>query len=343
MKRLMKAAGGLAAALVLTACGQGANGAQDASALANDPTTPAHYVTCGNGALVVDKKGDDAYELVITDAAKVKEFQAAGWLPAGDVQDGVVRKAMKKTRNDYYRYFGSEKVLGETFYEIRWDEHANPPTFAFIELWRVVEGGIYPLTTWDFREGDDGNTAQCTFAETAGNFDLPPPPPPVYEPNREFDAKNCELYVNTLAKEHRHYGGGGYDELFVAAYISVDELNLVHRQGGEILKVGIRMNGKDDVVTRKPLEPAYYYLHQSLWLRGYNNADYDLRFFAFFVDVKRRDGTIDRIWLKDDWQDFQWPSVFDGYPSVRKTWGPNYDDYVQAPSPIYNQKAACAH
>jgi hypothetical protein len=163
------------------------------------------------------------------------------------------------------------------------------------------------------------------------------------QPDHEFKANNCEFFVNSLGQENRHYGGGGYDEKLVVAYLSVDTHDLVDTQGGKILQVGLRANGRDDVVTAYELEPSYYVLRKSIWLRGYNNADYDLRWLAFFVDVQRAGGAIDRLWLTQGEGDFAWPSVFSDYPQYFLSLGSGYTQYVQDPSPIYAQKHACGH
>ncbi len=160
-------------------------------------------------------------------------------------------------------------------------------------------------------------------------------------PTRQADATSCELYINTLDLEQWHYGGGGYDEQFMTLYVSVNTDELVDRLGGKILQVGMRLNGVDDVAAAREFEPAYYLLRQSLWERGYETHDYDLHRFAVWVDVERRDGTIDRLWLKDGWHDFDWPAVFDGYPKQQEGRGSQYHQYVQNPSPVYNQRNVC--
>lgn len=157
----------------------------------------------------------------------------------------------------------------------------------------------------------------------------------------ERDANNCEFYVNSLGKETRHYPGGGYDEEILVVYISVNTNDLVVRQGGRIVQVGMRLNGKDDVTVSREMEPAYYMLRKSLWIRGYQNNDYNLEQLAFFVDINRKDGTSDRVWLKDSWHDFNWPEIFNDYPKTEIYTYPSMAKYVEEPSPVYNQRKAC--
>lgn len=160
-------------------------------------------------------------------------------------------------------------------------------------------------------------------------------------PTIEADADHCEFYVNSLGTERYHYGGGGYDELLVVAYLSVDVGSLVQAQGGKILQVGMRMNGQDDVAVQSEIERGYYKLRQTLWETGYNRSQYDLHYFAFFIDVQRPGGEVARLWLKNgDW-DFNWPDVFQNYPKHVINRGPNSLEYVKDPSPIYNQKKSC--
>ncbi len=304
------------------------------AALTAGSAQAASFVSCADGKFSIDKAADGGLTLRIADAEKLAHFEGEGWMRPAEIQDGAFTTTVTKGER-FYRFFGSAQEVGGVFYEVRWDESRNPPRYAFIELWRVYEGGsMAPLEVWEF--GDS-----CRFAETDGHFSLPPPPPEPYTIDREADAGNCELFINSLGRQNRHYGGGGYDERLFVAYVSVDAQKLVTEQGGEILAVGMRMNGTDDLIERNELEPAYYMLRKSLWLRGYNNADYDLHRFAVFVDVRRADRSVDRLWLKDGWHDFNWPSVFADYPKHVKSMGPNYDEYVLDPSPVYGAKARC--
>src|ERR1700754_15870 len=80
--------------------------------------------------------------------------------------------------------------------------------------------------------------------------------PDPYTVDRESDANNCELFINSLGQQTRHYTGGGYDEQLFVIYISVNARKLVDQEGGEILAVGVRMNGVDDLIERREVEPA---------------------------------------------------------------------------------------
>jgi hypothetical protein len=326
--------------ILFAGCGKGRE-ENSASILANgkndQPTATSAEVaavSCDTGSFSVEKEGDDL-RFVIRDSKKIAEFKARGWIKEEEIADSLwSRGAMRDIFQSYYRYFGTKKEGETTFFEFRWDESHYPPQYAFMEVWQIMENGyLAPLTTWDFADG------ACTFSDVKDNFDLPPPPPP--QPDREFDATNCEFYINSLGKEQRHYGGGGYDEIRIVSYLSVNAKDLVAKQGGTITQVGMRLNGTDDVITTQELEPSYYVLRKTLWLRGYRNEDYDLRQLAYFIDVQRTDGMVDRLWLKDGWHDFNWPEVFDSYPQTVKYLGPNSDSYVEEPSPIYNQKKIC--
>lgn len=160
--------------------------------------------------------------------------------------------------------------------------------------------------------------------------------------DNNFDANNCEFYVNALGYQSRHYGGGGYDERTVVTYISVNARDLVHRDGGKILRVGMLTNSRDWLVGTE-IEPAYYMLRRTLYLiKPYTETiDYRLSEFLYFIDVQRANGEIDRLWLKNGNANFSWPTVVDSFPQYRVDLGPSYDIWVKEPSPIFNQKAAC--
>ena len=162
-------------------------------------------------------------------------------------------------------------------------------------------------------------------------------------PDHDYDANNCEFYVNALGFQSRHYGGGGYDERTVVTYISVNAADLVHRDGGRILRVGMLTNSRDWLVGSE-VEPAYYLIRKTLFLiKPYTETiDYRLNEFVYFIDVQRASGEVDRLWLKDGDHHFGWPSVLEGYPQYRVDMGPAYDVWAKEPSPVYNQKSLCA-
>lgn len=183
------------------------------------------------------------------------------------------------------------------------------------------------------------------------------------EPHADFDARHCEFFVNSLADISFHYGGGGYDEHRLRTFISVNTRDLVTIQGGKIERVGMWVNYDEfpgDPSTASPrydvkdwieaheIEPSYYRVDFTRFiLRGFSSsAEHyrrEIRGFAYFIVVRRSDGTLSRLWLKDGPVNFTYASVFHGYPVHIENQGPNSYRYVKEPSPIYNQKRSCQH
>ncbi|MEI8346395.1 MAG: hypothetical protein WCG27_02940 [Pseudomonadota bacterium] len=168
-------------------------------------------------------------------------------------------------------------------------------------------------------------------------------------PTNEYDANNCEFYVNGFVNSNGHYLWGWQ---YITSYIAVDAINLVQKQKGKILKVGILCNGTD-IFLGQEIEPAYYSIKVDLkplvsnGQGGYTpGPEYILKTFRYFMDVQRENGQVDRLWLKNAGKDFNWPQVYDNYPKsyvgmlgrgsvyAIKSDDPNL-------SPLFNQKKAC--
>lgn len=153
--------------------------------------------------------------------------------------------------------------------------------------------------------------------------------------DHDYDAHHCELFVNSLGLEMWHYGGGGYDEHVMVSYVSVNEPELV------VERVGVMLNGTDVVLGEK-IEPAYFRIRKTLYkVSRTDHVDYALRDFLYFADVRRADGTLDRLWLKDGARHFPWPAAYQDYPRHVVGLGSSSAAYVLEPSPVYNQRRAC--
>jgi hypothetical protein len=158
----------------------------------------------------------------------------------------------------------------------------------------------------------------------------------------DYDARNCEFYINNLGTENRHYGGAGFDESVFVTYVSVNEHDLVTLQGGSINKVAVLANGHD-VWEATKIEPTYYEIrHRLLYATPTELEHYELKDFLYFIEVKRADGSLDRLWLKDIDRHFAWPDAYSLYPQKTTYNGANYNSYVLDPSPLYRQKHSCA-
>ncbi len=169
--------------------------------------------------------------------------------------------------------------------------------------------------------------------------------------DRELPADHCELYVNGFVQATGRYI---HSWIWLESYLSVNEKDLVGKQGGEILEVGMLANGKD-VFKALRIEPAYYRITTDLLPLdpdghgGYETGEpYDLKNFSYYVIVKRADGSVDRLWLSNGGKDFQWPEVYEPFEKIRVEGAPvgrgeafALKTDVQKISPLFNQRKAC--
>lgn len=62
---------------------------------------------------------------------------------------------------------------------------------------------------------------------------------------------------------------------------------------------------------------------------------------AFFIDIERKDGSIDRRWVNNAGRNFRVEEIFNGHPIDHVSGGNGGLEYVGSSSPIFNQKRAC--
>lgn len=171
-----------------------------------------------------------------------------------------------------------------------------------------------------------------------------------YEIDRNLNADHCEFYVNGFLDINGYYLFSWHH---IKSFISVNEEDLVAKQNGKVLNVGMLANGKT-IIMGKKFQPAYYLIETKLLplenngTGGYRpGPEFKLKTFAYFLDVQRADGNIDRLWLKNGDEDFRWPDVFDNHAkqTVDEEIGRGsafaLRNDVKDASPIFNQLKAC--
>lgn len=151
-----------------------------------------------------------------------------------------------------------------------------------------------------------------------------------YLVTNNWDANNCEYYIDGSLGTHRNTSEhmGTNDLTF---YFHIDRKTLVEEQGGQILNLGAY------------LYPAGLVTAEGDEIKLQSFAEQ----YAFFLDVKRSDGCIDRLWLKNGIHNFMRKDIFD-YAISGNSWSHGgmvsfycQQYYVGEDSPLFNQKKAC--
>lgn len=164
-----------------------------------------------------------------------------------------------------------------------------------------------------------------------------------YKLTHNWDANHCEFYVDGTLGEHWY--NQGYYQHTLKFYFYIDRESLIERQHGQILNLAAYVSepeaeclvkAKDDIV--------------SLCLAGRFAGDFvvhrdqepptEITGFAFFLDVKRADASIDRLWLKNGDCNFTIADI-QNYRVGGRSLGRGNEFYVSETSPLFNQKKAC--
>lgn len=173
-----------------------------------------------------------------------------------------------------------------------------------------------------------------------------------YPVTANSDANDCEFYVDAIGKGE--FSRGPVFLRWLEAYISVDEAALVARAGGAIENVGMYVQHgdvNDSTASREGLylgsriEPAYYrvkmtYDRNHLQGGGVVAVRREIQGLAFFLDLRRADGSIQRLWLKNGTRDYTIAVVFEGQALRRTSTGAGQVGFVEA-GPVFKQKLAC--
>jgi hypothetical protein len=161
-----------------------------------------------------------------------------------------------------------------------------------------------------------------------------------YTPTANYDANNCELWVNGLG--NGNFENGGFTENWLETYVSVP------RPGGKVLNVGFLVHARPSaggattqaIVLGNPIAPAYYasgfyYLYTS------RETDLVVNDFAFFVDVQRPSGEIVRLWQSANGHNYRTSDTFALPPSGTKSLGGGEVVYANEGARVFDQKHVC--
>jgi hypothetical protein len=164
-----------------------------------------------------------------------------------------------------------------------------------------------------------------------------------YVPSANYDANNCELWVNGFGKGN--FANGGFTNDWLEAYISVPA------EYGQLLNAAIyvRSHAQDssaeeqDIVLGNLIARNYYATGFNYGRFGIDVQTVDLTVdeFAFFVDVKRPTGEIVRLWQSDAGNNYAWSETFALPPSGTKSLGGGDVVYANNGAHVFDQRGAC--
>ncbi len=158
-----------------------------------------------------------------------------------------------------------------------------------------------------------------------------------YVVTHNYAANNCEFYVDSFAEGSWSHNGSNAQ--WIEASLKVDIASLEEALNGKVLAAGLYS------------EKNYFYALQSnsgVYRVGMThqlipNAQdaRPLGSFAFFVDVKREGGSLDRLWLTNAEENFTKESVFANADTTTQSLGSGTLQWVAETSVIFNQAKAC--
>lgn len=157
-----------------------------------------------------------------------------------------------------------------------------------------------------------------------------------YVPIRNCDVNYCEFYVDgTFGYTFAH--AGAYKDI-LNFYFHVNRESLVEGQHGRILNLAAYVREPEgDCLVRAN--------HDKLPLGLAVQVPFQVPYsevtgFAFFLDIERADGSIDRLWLKNGDRNFTIGDIRN-YTVRGRSLGAGSEYYVAEASPLFNQKKAC--
>jgi hypothetical protein len=172
-----------------------------------------------------------------------------------------------------------------------------------------------------------------------------------YAITANHDANHCEFFVNAFGRGSWSHNSA--QMRWIEAYLSVDEANLQAGPGAKVLNAGMFVSYRGlkaatdgaGLYLGTRIEPSYYRVRMTYDENVHTYQIIEVRRsverIAFFVDVQRSNGKIERLWLKNGSEDYSVQAIFDGYPTSWKSLGSGSVAYVERPSPVFNQKLAC--
>lgn len=186
-----------------------------------------------------------------------------------------------------------------------------------------------------------------------------------YRLHAEAIAGHCEFYVDTYELKDRYvYHGASHNYLEI--YFHVNRGDLENVQHGKVLQLGakIKMTEQTDdnpeqtveklVYARSILGTAmasrysqsqnFYYLNEIMNARTFGrNTVRRIQEISFFLDIKRSNYKVHRLWIKNAEKTPFGPVDLDTYMETRSPHSSDYDVIAKLGngSPVFHQRSAC--
>lgn len=165
---------------------------------------------------------------------------------------------------------------------------------------------------------------------------------PSYSVAQNFDADNCEFYVDSFAQAG--FSADGATEAWIEAHIQVGSPQ------GTIVGMGMYTHIIDQDGTPQDIWDFGTETAPSTWDTGHiygrsglsGNLTTTVEDFAFFIDVQQAGGDVIRLWVSSGGANFTLAQVF-AAGETQQNEGDSWYDWANDPSPIFDQKHACGH
>lgn len=157
-----------------------------------------------------------------------------------------------------------------------------------------------------------------------------------YEPTLDVDAGNCEFYIDKFTKRYAY--NMQFFRHWIEAYICVP------LQPGELLNVGIWIRYQYGGVVNESFSLGNE-IHWNYWVIGsifHENGmseALDIQEFAFFIDLRRPNGEIARIWQSRSGENYTLAEVFRN--SHTSSFGKGSGEYADESSVVFDTKRSC--
>lgn len=165
-----------------------------------------------------------------------------------------------------------------------------------------------------------------------------------YTVARNLDASRCELYLSGIGNGTMgHYGIPNH---WVEAYLSVGP------QQGQLLAAGMFTRYHDPATksTGERITIGYPFA-PGVWLTGFKYDHpgmmgsgayhFTVEKLAFFVDVRRPTGEVERLWQSRKGANYSWSDAFGGATSAKSIPYGNIQ-YATESAPVFDAKKACS-